>query len=91
VIGPYIVDFYCPAAQLIIEADGESHAGREGKDEERQRWLEKEGCLVLRFWDTDLFRNLKGALEMIWAACNRQIGKSGYPSPLPLSPKGRGG
>jgi very-short-patch-repair endonuclease len=26
VIGPFIVDFYCPAKQLVIEIDGLSHA-----------------------------------------------------------------
>jgi very-short-patch-repair endonuclease len=28
-IEPYIVDFYCADAKLIVELDGESHNGRE--------------------------------------------------------------
>ena len=28
-IEPYVVDFYCAAARLAIELDGESHDGRE--------------------------------------------------------------
>ncbi len=24
-VGPYIVDFYCPAAKLAVEVDGDSH------------------------------------------------------------------
>ena len=29
-IGSYIVDFYCPAAKLIIELDGSQHYTEEG-------------------------------------------------------------
>jgi len=50
-IGPYIVDFFCPAKRLIIELDGGHHnedatAARGG---ERQAWLEQEGYRIIRF------------------------------------------
>jgi very-short-patch-repair endonuclease len=50
-IGEYIVDFYCPAARLVIELDGSSHDSdqQERYDQARQRWLESQGCKVLRF------------------------------------------
>jgi very-short-patch-repair endonuclease len=50
-VGEYIVDFYCPAARLVIEMDGSSHDSdqQERYDRARQRWLESQGYKVLRF------------------------------------------
>jgi very-short-patch-repair endonuclease len=48
-IGPFIVDFYCPAQRLIIEVDGKVHEGREERDSERQALLEAVGYRVVRF------------------------------------------
>jgi very-short-patch-repair endonuclease len=44
-IGPYVVDFFCPAARLIIELDGGHHNEDEVavRDLARQSWLEREG------------------------------------------------
>lgn len=50
-IGPYIADFFCPEAKLIIEVDGSQH-GEELQaldDKRRTEWLEKNGYRVLRF------------------------------------------
>src|SRR5262249_10564105 len=59
-IGPYVADFACMAARLIIEVDGSQH-GRDDllkRDEARTRWLEAEGYRVLRFWNNDLTNNM---------------------------------
>jgi very-short-patch-repair endonuclease len=50
-IGEYVVDFYCPAARLVIELDGYSHTFEKqvDYDEARDRWLKSQGCRVLRF------------------------------------------
>ena len=48
-IGPYIVDFVCLKASLIVEVDGGQHAEQVAKDEARTRFLEKEGFRVIRF------------------------------------------
>jgi very-short-patch-repair endonuclease len=50
-IGEYIVDFYCPAAHLVIELDGYTHTFEKqvDYDEARDRWLKSQGCNVLRF------------------------------------------
>jgi very-short-patch-repair endonuclease len=69
-IGPYVADFACIAAHLIIEVDGSQH-GRDDllkRDERRTRWLEAEGYRVLRFWNNDLTANMDGVLEAIYAA-----------------------
>ena len=35
IIGPYIVDFFCAPAKLVIELDGDSHIGKEEYDSQR--------------------------------------------------------
>jgi very-short-patch-repair endonuclease len=67
-IGPYVVDFFCPAVRLIIELDGGHHNEDEAavKDRVRQSWLEREGYRVIRFWNSDINSNLEGVLERIY-------------------------
>jgi very-short-patch-repair endonuclease len=57
-IGPYIVDFACMAAHLVIEMDGSQHGVSENviRDEARTRWLEAAGYRVIRFWNNDLVK-----------------------------------
>ena len=66
-IGPYVVDFLCPAAHLVIELDGGHHNEDETakRDRVRQRWLEQEGYRVIRFWNNDVLANTDGVLRMI--------------------------
>lgn len=68
-IGNFIVDFYCPKANLVIELDGGQHYYDEGKakDNKRDKYIEGSGLQVLRFSDRDVFKNLRGILEEIWS------------------------
>ena len=68
-VGPYIADFYCPSAQLIIEIDGDSHASQEEYDQRRTKWLDENGYRVVRFTNDDVVNNLDGAMEAIRAEC----------------------
>jgi very-short-patch-repair endonuclease len=74
-LGDYVVDFICPSASLIIELDGGQHADRVAQDEERTRWLERQGYRVIRFWNSDVRENLQAVLQHIEANC--------APSPRP--------
>src|SRR3981189_3559185 len=67
-IGPYVVDFFCPAKRLIIELDGGHHNEDETAkhDRERQLWLEQEGYRVIRFWNSEISRDLTAVLERIY-------------------------
>lgn len=67
-IGSYVVDFVCPAKRLIIELDGGHHNedGTAVRDLERQRWLEREGYRVVRFWNSDIAGDLTAVLERIY-------------------------
>ena len=69
-IGPYIADFACMAAHLVIEVDGSQHGVGENvtRDEARTRWLESAGYRVIRFWNNDITNNMDGVLESIYAA-----------------------
>jgi very-short-patch-repair endonuclease len=69
-IGPYVADFACMAARLIIEVDSSQHADAaiEARDLARTHWLEQEGYRVIRFWNNDVTKNMKGVLEAIHAA-----------------------
>jgi very-short-patch-repair endonuclease len=67
-IGPYVVDFLCPAADLIIELDGGHHNEDETakRDRERQLWLEQEGYRVVRFWNSEITGDVTAVLERIY-------------------------
>src|SRR5262249_58176202 len=47
-VGPYFADFFCPAARLAVELDGDSHVGRERKDRLRDTFFRRRGIIVLR-------------------------------------------
>ena len=64
-MGPYVVDFYCPAAQLVVEVDGEVHGDRLAEDLERTAWLEAHGYRVVRFQAVDVLANLEGVVEQL--------------------------
>lgn len=64
-IGPYIVDFVCLEASLIVEVDGGQHAEQIAKDEARTLYLEKKGFRVIRFWNNDVLANTESVLETI--------------------------
>lgn len=63
-IGPYIVDFVCHEARLVVELDGESHDFEDiaAADLVRERWLLENGYRMLRFSNRDVLSNLEGAL-----------------------------
>ena len=67
-IGNYIVDFYCPAAKLIVELDGGQHYSVEGraKDVTRDQYLVNLGLNVLRFSDLDVLKNMDGVLSVLY-------------------------
>jgi len=67
-IGGFVVDFYCPRLRLVIEVDGPTHLGNEQKlfDKERQLCIEQLGIKFLRFTNRDIYKNMRGVIEMIY-------------------------
>lgn len=64
-IGPYIVDFYCPAKRLVIELDGEQHKSNHEYDKMREEYLTHLNHTVLRFWNSEIDTNLESVLSQI--------------------------
>jgi very-short-patch-repair endonuclease len=62
VLAPYIADFAARSERLIVELDGDTHAGREAYDAARTTALEDRGYRVLRFTNADVMTNLDGVL-----------------------------
>jgi len=64
-IGSYIVDFFCPERNLVIEVDGDVHATatQSTRDKQRENYLRSLNVQVIRFNNDDVFNNLNGILE----------------------------
>ncbi len=82
-IGPYIVDFVCFEAGMIVELDGGQHSETVECDRQRDAWLQNEGYRVLRIWNNELFENEVGVMEKILEMLTLS------PSPSPLKGEGR--
>jgi very-short-patch-repair endonuclease len=65
VLQGYIVDFFAPAARLVVEVDGAHHALRLGADKRRDRALALAGFRVLRLPAQLVQRDLPAALQLI--------------------------
>lgn len=70
-IGRYIVDFYCHAARLAVELDGEVHDRPEhaAYDAERTAALASLGVRVIRFRNRDVFADARAVAVAIAEAC----------------------
>jgi very-short-patch-repair endonuclease len=66
-IGPFIADFACREADLIIELDGSQHqdAAEARYDAERSEVLSRHGYEVMRFWNTDVLLHIDSVLILI--------------------------
>lgn len=68
--GPFIVDFLCVEAGLVVELDGGQHADNAAYDDRRTAYLERLGLTVVRFWNREIIENPDGVCETILAACH---------------------
>jgi very-short-patch-repair endonuclease len=66
VFGPaYVADFAARQQRLVIELDGDSHAGRETYDAARTAYIESKGFRVIRFSNSDVMTNIDGVARAI--------------------------
>jgi very-short-patch-repair endonuclease len=66
VFGPhYIADFAARSHRLVIELDGDSHAGQEAYDAARTAFMASKGFRVIRFTNSDVITNMDGVLKTI--------------------------
>jgi len=66
-IDEFILDFYCPQAELAIEIDGDSHyeTNKPEYDAERSRKIESHGIKIIRFTNTEIYESLEGVVGLI--------------------------
>ena len=66
-IGPYVVDFLCREARLIVEVDGATHSeDREiAYDRRRETYLVSEGYRIIRVLNDDIYKRIDDVLDMI--------------------------
>jgi very-short-patch-repair endonuclease len=72
-VKPYILDFYCEEAKLVIELDGGQHNTDSARryDVNRTEFLNSTGITVVRFWNHDVLENTDAVLEAIHNAVVR--------------------
>jgi very-short-patch-repair endonuclease len=73
VIGGFIADFYCHAAGVVVEIDGDIHLHQADYDRARDEVLARSGLRVLRFSNDDVITRLDQVLARIRSTCQRDI------------------
>ncbi len=71
VIDGFIVDFYCHAASLVIEVDGEIHNHQQEYDRERDRILAMKRLNILRISNNEILQDLQQVLSHILVASRK--------------------
>ena len=71
----FIVDFYCPAANLVIECDGGQHYTAEGLEADRARdqALAQLGLNMLRFDNRQILTEIDGVVEKIYCVVEQRL------------------
>jgi very-short-patch-repair endonuclease len=70
--GPYVCDFICLEAGLIVELDGSRHAGQMAYDARRDDFMRSYGYRVIRFWNGDVLSRIDVVTETIFEALRRK-------------------
>ncbi|MEJ2410091.1 MAG: endonuclease domain-containing protein [Novosphingobium sp.] len=73
-VGPYVLDFYCPAVKTGIEIDGLAHdmGASPERDAERDVWLRGKGIRMIRIPARDVLQNVDEVVESIVQACRER-------------------
>jgi very-short-patch-repair endonuclease len=71
-VGPYVADFYCPPARLVIEVDGaaHSHGDRPQRDTVRDEWLRQQGFSVIKVPATDVIADAGAVADGLLRLCS---------------------
>jgi very-short-patch-repair endonuclease len=79
-IGPYIADFLCKPAGLVVEIDGDQHSwGRQAAtDQKRNAWLAEHGYRTLRFSNWQVMNEFESVMLTIEAAVQNALDPSAY-------------
>lgn len=71
----YIVDFYCPAINLVIECDGGQHYTDEGLDADRIRdeALTQQGLVILRFDNGKILLEIDSVISKVFDVASQHL------------------
>jgi len=76
-MGPWVADFYCPEASLVIELDGASHRGaRKEMDALRDGWMRERRMFVLRVTASELSKKPDGVRGTILRICRERAAET---------------
>ena len=75
-IEKFILDFYAPEINLAVELDGSTHKEMKQYDKTRTEYLKSNGIKVIRFWNSEVEKNLQSVINKI----KTEI----FPPPTPL-------
>jgi very-short-patch-repair endonuclease len=75
-IGPFVADFYCPAARVVIEIDGTTHDQRQDGDGRRDAYMTSLGLRVVRISAKDVLVDPEAVAEGIYRLCESLAGPS---------------
>ncbi len=70
--GPYVCDFICLEAKLIVELDGSQHAEQATYDAHRDDFMRSYSFRILRFWNGHVTAETEAVLDTIFAALHQK-------------------
>ena len=75
IIGPFIVEFYCHAAQLVIELDGPVHhnGAASARDDERTALLMSRGLKILHIENEEIDFRFQTACQLIHEEIQKRL------------------
>lgn len=76
-IGPYVADFICHRASLVVEVDGDVHNLTDValSDLKRDAWFEGQGYVTLRVSTREVEADMDGVVTRIQNLASNRIGK----------------
>ena len=75
-IGPFVADFYCPPAKIVIEIDGATHDQRQDTDTKRDAYMASLGLRVVRIPAVDVLADPEVVADGIYRLCKDAVGPS---------------
>ncbi len=79
-LGPYVADFYCAQALLVVELDGGQHYEPTGQDRDRERTeylRQHHGAEVIRFTNLEVKQSFEAVCAAIDQAVERRLEERG--------------
>ncbi|MET0545197.1 MAG: DUF559 domain-containing protein [Caulobacterales bacterium] len=85
-IGPFVADFYCAKLKLVIEMDGDQHALQMQRDQRRTDYLERKNLRVVRFWNRQMFADIRGFEQTLLNLIRDRASELGVAPQFPQRP-----